>query len=191
MASHGAFSTPVVLPRHHFAVPPYPGTLATTSSFVTHDRRVNVSCLGNPPTSGIKATAVVCLVICFSVGDARAGSTYDVPGPANGFFDGNDVHSWCQSNKSMAQAYTAGLWDLSSRGVHIASDARPSEAKDHSPTDLILDRLGRVCEPDDVALEQVTEAFCAYLRNAPEMREKSAAILFAKAMTKAWPCKKP
>jgi len=119
-----------------------------------------------------------------------AGGTYDLPGPGNGFFTGNDVHSWCQNDKASAQTYTAGLWDLSTRSVLIIDGIRPSGTK-NPDTDFALDRLGRVCEPDHVILEQVTDIFCADLRDTPAQRQKPAAILFSDAMTKAWPCKKP
>jgi hypothetical protein len=34
------------------------------------------------------------------------------------FFRGNDVHSWCQSNHTLATGYTAGLWDQSARAFN-------------------------------------------------------------------------
>jgi hypothetical protein len=81
--------------------------------------------------SGIKVTAAVSLALCFSVGGAGAFSTsYDLAGPGEGFFNGDDVYSWCQDNKSMAQAYTAGLWDLTARAVLLLDSTR-SGSKDH------------------------------------------------------------
>jgi Rap1a immunity proteins len=141
--------------------------------------------------SGIKLTVAMCLVLCSSISSAKAFSTtYDLPGPGAGFLYGNDVYSWCQDNKSMAQAYTAGLWDLSARAV-LLLDSTKSGTKDHWATDYALDRLGRFCEPEHVILEQVTDVFCAFLRDVPERRQDPAPFLFSKAMTKAWPCKKP
>jgi Rap1a immunity proteins len=132
-------------------------------------------------------------VLCLSasvVSAARSGTSYDLPGPAYAFLDGNEVHSWCQNDKSLAQAYTAGLWDLSSRAVLLLDSTR-SGTKDRSLTDYALDRFGRFCEPDHTLLGQVTDVFCAYLYHVPEKRQMPAAMLFAEAMTKAWPCEKP
>ena len=138
----------------------------------------------------IRATSV-CLVLCLSVSGARAFSTsYDLPGPGAGFFNGDDVYGWCQGNKSMAQAYTAGLWDLSARAVLLLDSTR-SGAKDHSAADYAMDRFGRFCEPEHIILEEVADVFCAYLRDTPERRQDPAPFLFSKAMTKAWPCRKP
>jgi len=67
-----------------------------------------------------KSGAVLCFVLCLSasvVSGARSGTSYDLPGPGMSFLDGNEVYSWCQNDKSLAQAYTAGLWDLSERAV--------------------------------------------------------------------------
>ena len=136
----------------------------------------------------------ICLVLCISasaVGPASAASTYELSGPAGAFLDGNDVHSWCQGNKSLAQAYTAGLWDLSVRSVFIIQNIAPNGQPDNGDKfDVALDWLGKFCEPGGVILEQVTDVYCAYLRDKAEERQKPAAILFSKAMTKAWPCKK-
>jgi Rap1a immunity proteins len=138
---------------------------------------------------GIKATTVMCLMLCFSIGGATGFTpTYDLPGPGAAFFEGNEVYSWCQTNKSMAQMYTAGLWDLTARAVLLLDSTKP-EARDRA--NYALDRLGRFCEPEHIILEQVTDVFCAYLQDVPERRQDPAPFLFSKAMTKAWPCKKP
>jgi hypothetical protein len=88
-------------------------------------------------TLTIKSGAVLCFVLCLSafvVSAARSYTQYDLPGPGMSFLDGNEVHSWCQNDKSMAQAYTAGLWDLSARAAVITINQclsiitqRPSE----------------------------------------------------------------
>ena len=135
----------------------------------------------------------ICLALCISVLTAGVASaaSYEFPGPGGSFLDGNDLHLWCQSNKSLAQAYTAGLWDLSVRSAFIIKALTPIGQTHNSEVDLQLDWLGRFCEPDRVILEQVIDVYCAYLRDVPETRQKPAAILFSEAMTKAWPCKKP
>jgi hypothetical protein len=52
-----------------------------------------------------------------------------------------------------------------------------------------LKRLGSFCPPDHVTVQQATDVFCKYLRDAPEQRSTTAAILFGEAMAKVWPCK--
>ena len=53
-----------------------------------------------------------------------------------------------------------------------------------------MKRLGSFCPPDHVMVQQAADVFCKYLREAPEKRSTTAAILFGEAMTKAWPCNK-
>ena len=150
-----------------------------------------------------KSHAVVCSGFCFLVcvtSGARSGSTYELPGPSTAFFRGNDLHSWCQRDKSWAMAYTAGMWDLSSISVlriqgltslPFERDANPAQERYHDArVDLALDQFGRFCEPDHVTVEQVTDIFCAFLRDVPDRRSEPATSLFRDAMKKAWPCKK-
>jgi hypothetical protein len=56
--------------------------------------------------------------------------------------------------------------------------------------DFALDRFGRFCEPNHVTVEQVTDIFCAFLRDVPERRSEPATFLFLDAMKRAWPCRK-
>jgi hypothetical protein len=43
------------------------------------------------------------------------------------FFNGNDVYAWCQSNRSMALAYTAGLADEATHSAFVVDVQRPLE----------------------------------------------------------------
>jgi hypothetical protein len=86
---------------------------------------------------------------------AKPASTYDLPGPADAFMMGNHVHSWCQRARPMALAYTAGLWDLSSRTVLLVHGFRGLARE--SAVEFQLDRLGRFCEPEHVVLDQNQE----------------------------------
>ncbi len=56
--------------------------------------------------------------------------------------------------------------------------------------DFALDQFGRFCEPDHVTVEQVTEIFCAFLRDVPQRRSEPATFLFCDAMKRAWACRK-
>ena len=136
-----------------------------------------------------KSFATIILGFCvslFMTDQAMPASTYDLPGPAVAFMRGNDVYSWCQRVRPMALAYTAGLWDHSARSAFIVGEGTHPDGRD-----IALDWLGRFCEPEHVTLDQATDVFCAYLRDLPEKRNESAAILFSNAMKRAWPCKKP
>jgi hypothetical protein len=74
-----------------------------------------------------KVVATICLgVFLAGYATSRVKAETAAYYPATrAFFDGNDIHSWCQRDKSAAQAYTAGLWDLTVRSAFII---RPSEA---------------------------------------------------------------
>jgi hypothetical protein len=47
------------------------------------------------------------------------------------------------------------------------------------------------CEPSNITVQQVTDIFCAFLRDSPQKRSDPAAMLFTEAMKRVWPCKKP
>jgi len=113
------------------------------------------------------------------------------------FFTGNDVHSWCQRNRSIAQGYTAGVWDQSARTWFVLDSLIPrgsviDEQKGGVDAAVAIGKklLVGYCEPPHVTVNQVTDVFCAYLRDRPGERSVHAALLFNDAMTKAWPCKK-
>jgi hypothetical protein len=116
------------------------------------------------------------------------------------FLSGNDVHSWCQSNRPMALAYTAGLADEAAHSVVVLDSLRPSDSKGFDATlalslnasvDLGTKLIGGFCRPSDVTLNQVTDVLCAYLRDTPQDRNGFPPIIFSTAMQKAWPCKAP
>ncbi len=103
-------------------------------------------------------------------------------------FSGNDVHSWCQSDKKLALGYAAGMRDQVARSLFIfdISDTRIDAAR--SAISVAKTTLVGYCEPPGVTAGQVTDVFCAYLRDAPNRRNVHASLLFNEAMRKAWPC---
>jgi len=118
-------------------------------------------------------------------------------GEANAVFYGNDVHQWCQSNRTMALAYAAGLSDQAGRilftldgTVRMRPDAKSKVLTD-AILDLARDLLVGYCIPDQATMEQVTDVFCSYVRDTPQDRHGLATVLFQSAMKKAWPCPKP
>jgi Rap1a immunity proteins len=54
--------------------------------------------------------------------------------------------------------------------------------------DFALNRVAGYCKPDRATLEQVTDVFCAYLKDNPAKRDGLPAIMFPDALKKAWPC---
>lgn len=106
------------------------------------------------------------------------------------FLDGNDFYAWCQSNRSIALGYTAGLADEATHSAFVVDSQRPvdSELSD-SRADLATRAIRAYCIPKEVILNQVTDVFCAYLRDRPQDRHGLPPILFNDAMMKAWPCK--
>jgi hypothetical protein len=146
----------------------------------------------------MKTVVIVALLALFEVltGPPRSGAQ-DLEPEKGVFFTGNDMHLWCQSNRAMALAYTAGAWDTSARTWIVLDNLMPrgrSGAIDKESMVAATVNLGKellvgYCEPPRVTVDQVTDVFCAYLRDAPEERNVHAALLFNTAMKKAWPCK--
>jgi Rap1a immunity proteins len=105
-----------------------------------------------------------------------------------GFFSGNDVHSWCQSTPSIALGYTAGIMDQSARTFTDLSFQRGHSPEVDAAISWEKEMIFGYCEPQHVTAQQVTDVFCAYLRDKPERRAAPAAILFKEAMQRVWPC---
>jgi Rap1a immunity proteins len=125
-----------------------------------------------------------------AAGQGRSG-TEELEQEKGFFFTGNDVHSLCQFNRSSAQSYTAGVWDHSARTVYGLNLQRGYSAMVDAAVSYEKDFLVGYCEPPRVTAGQVTDVFCAYLRDKPEKRNVNAALLFMEAMQTAWPCRKP
>jgi hypothetical protein len=87
--------------------------------------------------------------------------------------------------------YTAGLWDLTGHGAFVV-DGLPLGAPSQMTNAVVeygLRRLGIFCPPHGVTIQQAADVFCKHLRDRPEERHTTAAIVFGEAMAKAWPCK--
>ena len=54
------------------------------------------------------------------------------------------------------------------------------------PDDCSLDRVVGFCKPEHATLAQMTDVFCAYLRNTPAERHISPSM-FNEVFKKAWP----
>jgi len=137
-----------------------------------------------------RVVAAICLGLFLASYAAGRAKSQDLP-DRRAFFSGNKVHSWCQRDRLMAQAYSTGQWDANIRSAFVVDTTFRHMAHD-AAIDFALETLGGFCvtHGDAVTVDQVTDVYCIYLRNAPEKRNRSAAVLFFEAIKKAWPCKK-
>lgn len=122
-----------------------------------------------------------------------ASAAHSAEVPPTAFLSGNDVHRWCQRDKAMAQSYVAGLYDMAAHGASAIDGMRhwhKDMPSNDAEVDFALDRVVGYCKPDRATLEQVTDVFCKYLADNPAERDGLPAIMFPKALTKAWPCPK-
>jgi hypothetical protein len=71
-------------------------------------------------------------------------------------------------------------------GRHFGKDMPNNDIE----VDFALERVVGYCKPDRITLEQVTDVFCAYLKDNPAKRDGLPAIMFLDALKKAWPCPK-
>lgn len=110
--------------------------------------------------------------------------------PAKTFFSGNDVHQWCQHDKTMAQGYVGGMYDMAAHGAAAIDDMRHygTMPKNDVEVDFALDRVAGFCMPEHATLEQMTDVFCAYLRDSPAKRDGLPSIIFNDALKQAWRC---
>jgi len=111
--------------------------------------------------------------------------------PSHSFFSGNDVYDWCRHDRKAAQSYVAGIFDEAAHAAAVIDDTRhwsKDMPKNDAEVDFALQRVVGYCAPEHVVLEQVTDVFCAYLKDSPAKRDGLPAIMFSEALTKAWPC---
>jgi hypothetical protein len=106
---------------------------------------------------------------------------------------GNEVYEWCRSSRPMAIAYTVGVFDQAGRVTFtLGTTVRmPKNTSVDAVLNMAQELLVGHCIPaEQVTLNQMTDVFCAYLKDAPEKRREPATFLFQEAMKKAWPCPK-
>jgi Rap1a immunity proteins len=106
------------------------------------------------------------------------------------FFTGNDIYQWCQHDKAAAQAYVGGMYDMAVHGEFAIDRMRHigDVPNNDFEVDYALSRFVPFCKPEHATLEQMTDVFCAYLRNTPAERHGTPSIMLSTALEKAWPC---
>ncbi|MGJ5135705.1 Rap1a/Tai family immunity protein [Bradyrhizobium oligotrophicum] len=106
------------------------------------------------------------------------------------FFTGNDVYQWCQYDKASAQTYVGGMYDMSVHGAFAIDRMRHlgAEPDNGFEVDFALEEFVGFCMPERATLEQMTDVFCAHLRNKPAKRDWPPALMLKDALKDAWPC---
>jgi hypothetical protein len=108
--------------------------------------------------------------------------------PAVSFFSGNDVYQWCQHDRAMAQNYVAGMYDMAAHAAYAIDGHFGIMQKNDAEVDFALDRVVGFCKPEHATIEQMTDVFCAYLRDTPAKRDGLPSIMLNDALRTAWPC---
>jgi Rap1a immunity proteins len=117
--------------------------------------------------------------------------------PAKSFFSSNDVYQWCQHDKHMAQAYVGGMYDMAAHGAFVIDAMRQFGAMPKNDAlvdfadafvEFAIDRIVGFCKPEYTTLEQMTDVFCAYLKDTPAERDGLPSIMLNNALKKVWPC---
>ena len=116
------------------------------------------------------------------------------PAVAAQFLSADDLHAWCQNNRSMASAYAAGMADESAHSLFVLDSFNPMSNPDPASSALIAttkigtELIGGSCRPPNASLDQVTDALCNFLHDFPGDRHAPSALVFGQAMGKRWPC---
>jgi hypothetical protein len=124
-------------------------------------------------------------------------TTLTVTHAAAQFLRADDLHTWCQSNRTMASAYAAGMADEAAHSLYVLDSFKPMSNADSASSALIAttrigtELIGGSCRPAEATLDEVTDALCNFLRDSPRDRHAPPALVFAQAMGKRWPCEQP
>jgi hypothetical protein len=93
------------------------------------------------------------------------------PALANPAQNGNDWASDCAKHDPFCLGYARGFAD----GVSLWNILSPETAK--------------ICIPNEVLTDALTEVALRYIKVHPESRTETAGILMSYAFVEAWPCK--
>jgi hypothetical protein len=108
---------------------------------------------------------VLAVLVSFGAVCAQAQAT-------GAFFEGNELHKLCTSNRSSAVGYILGV-----------SDAH----------DLFVERGGvsaSICMPEGIQRGQAVDVACKYLADNPQDRHLQGASLVIFAFEAAFPCRR-
>jgi hypothetical protein len=110
--------------------------------------------------------------------------------PDKSFFNGNDVYQWCQTDKTLAQGYVVGVYDMAAHAAYSIDGMRHFGAMPNSDAEveLALDRVADFYKPEHATVEQMTDVFCAHLKDKPAERHGLPSTIFNEALKQAWPC---
>jgi len=110
--------------------------------------------------------------------------------PDKSFFNGNDVYQWCQTDKTLAQGYVVGVYDMAAHAAYSIDGMRHFGAipNNDAEVDRVSDRVADFYKPEHATVEQMTDVFCAHLKNKPAERHGLPSTIFNEALKQAWPC---
>ena len=88
--------------------------------------------------------------------------------------DGNTLNQWCRDRTDASFAYSNAVSDLLQATI-IEKDGSTLIAPE-------------ICIPDGVVATQIEDLVCLHIRDRPDERHFSAAVLAYVALNRAWPC---
>jgi hypothetical protein len=106
------------------------------------------------------------------------------------FYTGNELYPLCEQSRRVVYGYVAGAADHAMHSLEALLIFQMD-------TPFVIDRPGWKATKERilgsysprVTVGQLGDVLCNYLRDAPQERHESAAALFSRAMSRAWPCK--
>jgi hypothetical protein len=113
--------------------------------------------------------------------------------PKRTFVTGNIVYEWCKRDRATIVGYTIGIYESAAFSAVVIDGMRQVPERpgsNNAVVDFAIERVAAYCMPEGATPDQITDLFCAYLKETPAERHGLPAILFNRALKKAWPCKR-
>ena len=75
--------------------------------------------------------------------------------PDKSFFSGNDVYQWCQTDKTLAQGYVVGMYDMAAHAAYSIDGMRHFGAMPNNDAEVefALDRDVDFCKPEHATVK--------------------------------------
>jgi hypothetical protein len=87
------------------------------------------------------------------------------------------------SPHSQAQGYVVGMYDMAAHAAYSIDGMRHFGAMPNNDAEVefALDRVVDFCKPEHATVKQMTDVFCAHLKNKPAERHGLPSIIFNEA----------
>jgi hypothetical protein len=108
--------------------------------------------------------------------------------PEASFYSSARLDLLCRTDRAAASTYIAGLNDAAAHAASVMEVFRDGTRQSDVNIRYARSQIAAACMPR-ATLEQMTEAFCGYLKRFPEVLDRAASVTFSDAMAKTWPCK--